>query len=1163
MKSTNPILFSALILAVFVSGFSTVAAERKKIVLVAGLKSHGPEGNRIHDYPWTVRLLKTMLEKSAIRDQVNVETFLNGWPNNSTALEDADTIMVISDGRDGDIGREAPHLATQERVQQIDRLMKRGCGIITFHFSTFAPDRLANSVLDWYGGYFDWETDGKREWYSKIETLEASVTPASPSHSVLNGVEPFEMREEFYYDIRFQPNDSRWTPIWRVSALQATKANGNAVAWAVERTDGGRGFATTCGHFYDNWKHADFLKTILNAIAWTAHIPVPENGIESVFINRDAIAAHLQEPGLAEAKSAAADETVYANEPYWYKPGHPLNPADAGNIETLPGFKAERVLTVPREFGSWTALAVDDQGRLITAAQHLAGLYRVIPAPIGDLSAETKVEKLTGAALKMGWSHGLLYAFDSLYVTVTEGNDETETGVYRLRDTNDDDQFDESQLLVELDAAGEHGAHNIVVGPDENSLYIICGNGAKLPGIVDSRRPVETEGIDHLMPDGFGESRYTPGGWVCRFNPDGSDWTLIAAGLRNSYDLAFNLRGDLFTFDSDMEWDLGAPWYRPTRICHLVSGAEFGWRGDAAKWPEYFEDSVAPVVNIGPSSPTGVAFGYGADFPEEYQTALFACDWTFATIHAVHLEPNGASYRAKVEEFVGGHGLPVTDLVIGKDGAMYFIVGGRKLGSALYRVQYTGEKPTDPISSGKELADATQQGRALRYDLESFHGRKDETAIETAWPHLGHPDRAIRFAARVAIETQPVDWWKEKALNEYNTDIQINALLALARQGAETTQPDVIARLNQIQFGVLSIQQKLRVLRAYELALARGSDAMNGRSEVVKQKLRPDFPDENILINRELSRLLCYLGDTSVISPLLNLMKADSGERPKLGSSDFTRNQKYGAAVRDMLESAPLVDRMHHAQMLLWIEEGWTLEQRRQYFELIADALVNSKGGHQYRGLWNRIRESALGQIPENQREGFEAIEVLSKVPLLSAEMAVPKGPGREWTMEEALEMVEDGLKNRDFVIGRQMFSAAGCVVCHQVSSEGGAIGPDLSTLGQRFTVRDILDSIINPSKAISDQYRITIIETSDGNSVSGRIISHDSNTTHIATDLMRPSRSVAFPNTSIRARTAVPVSTMPSGLINLLNQDELLNLLAFLISGGSEDHIFFAARDR
>ena len=116
---------------------------RKNIVLIAGLKSHGPEGNGIHDYAWSARLIETMLENSNIRDQVNVSLHLNGWPSDPRFLQQADTIMIISDGRDGGNGREAPHLATAQRVRQVDALMKKGCGLVTFHFSTFAPDKYA------------------------------------------------------------------------------------------------------------------------------------------------------------------------------------------------------------------------------------------------------------------------------------------------------------------------------------------------------------------------------------------------------------------------------------------------------------------------------------------------------------------------------------------------------------------------------------------------------------------------------------------------------------------------------------------------------------------------------------------------------------------------------------------------------------------------------------------------------------------------------------------------------------------------------------------------------------------------------------------------------------------------------------------------------------
>src|SRR4051812_40173371 len=102
------------ILAGILLALPSMAAEPdhpvKKVVLIAGPKSHGPVGNGIHDYGWSVQLLKVMLDNSNVKDRVKVEVHLDGWPRDPRTLEDADTIMIISDGRDGDQYQEAPHL---------------------------------------------------------------------------------------------------------------------------------------------------------------------------------------------------------------------------------------------------------------------------------------------------------------------------------------------------------------------------------------------------------------------------------------------------------------------------------------------------------------------------------------------------------------------------------------------------------------------------------------------------------------------------------------------------------------------------------------------------------------------------------------------------------------------------------------------------------------------------------------------------------------------------------------------------------------------------------------------------------------------------------------------------------------------------------------------
>ncbi|MGL4555154.1 MAG: ThuA domain-containing protein [Gemmataceae bacterium] len=256
----------------------------KKIVLIAGKKSHGPEGNGVHDYGWSVRLIRAMLARSNAAQAVRVEAHLGGWPRDPE-LADADAVLVVSDGRDGTRYEEAPHLATPERVRAFDRLMRRGCGLMTFHFSTFAPERHRAEVLRWNGGYFQWEQGGKRAWYSAIRTLEADVA-VDPAHPVARGVKPFRLREEFYYNLRMSADAAA---VASVADLKGRAPDGNVVAWALQR-DAGRGFGTTCGHFYDNWQNPMFRKLMLNGLVWSAGAEVPAGGVEAAFLTHDEIA---------------------------------------------------------------------------------------------------------------------------------------------------------------------------------------------------------------------------------------------------------------------------------------------------------------------------------------------------------------------------------------------------------------------------------------------------------------------------------------------------------------------------------------------------------------------------------------------------------------------------------------------------------------------------------------------------------------------------------------------------------------------------------------------------------------------------------------------------------------------------------------------------------
>jgi type 1 glutamine amidotransferase len=297
MNTTRSLHLFALATLLTISGMPPAAADAptatRKIVLIAGKKSHGPEGNRIHDYPWSVKLLKVLFEQSNIRQQVRVETHFDGWPKDERTLADADTVVVLSDGRDGDKFEEAPHFSSEARTAAIERQITRGCGFVTFHFSTFASEANHSQILHWSGGYFQWETEGQRKWYSAIKVLDADLVLPTESHPAVRGVSPFRLKEEFYYNLRFDPSDARLVPILAVPALPGREPDGRWVAWARERADGGRGFGTSCGHFYDNWKNDAFRKLMLNAIAWSAQVEVPAGGVDSPYLEHDAITAAL------------------------------------------------------------------------------------------------------------------------------------------------------------------------------------------------------------------------------------------------------------------------------------------------------------------------------------------------------------------------------------------------------------------------------------------------------------------------------------------------------------------------------------------------------------------------------------------------------------------------------------------------------------------------------------------------------------------------------------------------------------------------------------------------------------------------------------------------------------------------------------------------------
>lgn len=800
------------------------------------------------------------------------------------------------------------------------------------------------------------------------------------------------------------------------------------------------------------------------------------------------------------------------------------------DVRIAKGFKLDLMYSVPKETqGSWVALCTDPKGRLIAADQN-GKLYRMTPpAPgrKGSIEPEAIGVDLAGA-------HGLLYAFGSLYAMVNERGTH---GLYRVRDTDGDDRYDEVKLLREIRGGGEHGMHSIVLAPDGKSLYVVCGNSTELTKVDSSRVPLNW-GEDNLacrIPTGFMDNSLAPQGWIARTDPDGKEWELIAAGMRNPFDIAFNHEGELFTYDADMEWDIGEPWYRPTRVNHVISGAEFGFRNGSGKWPSYSIDSFGAVVDIGPGSPTGITFGYGARFPEKYRDALFISDWSFGKLRAVHLRPEGASYTALVEDFLSGQPLPVTDVIINPhDGAMYLTVGGRGAQSALYRVTYVGGEIATSISPDPRAADR----RALRHSLEAYHGRRDKAAVEAVWPYLGDQDRAIRYAARVAIEWQDPAEWSEKALHESDPRKAIAALVALARVSGKDEPhrkptdpaPDravrrrILTALDAIDWSRLERADRADLLRAYSLTFLRLDRPDDDECRKLAAKFDPLFPSRAVEVDYLLAEILSYLQAPTAATKVMKALR----------------------------ESTTQEAQIQYALVLRGLKAGWTRELREEYFRWFATTATAFRGGNTFAGSLRTIKNQAIATLSEDERAALKPIldaQPAGKSPrdLLAARKSI-----REWTLAELTPVVERGLRERrDLDRGRRLYGTAACAVCHRFGQEGGGVGPDLTAVAGRFNVRDLLEAIVEPSKVISDQYGAVSIAKKDGQVVTGRVGNLFGDSLSVIEDMFDPGHSTNVRRADIEEIQPSKVSPMPAGLLNSLTEEEILDLVAYLLARG------------
>ena len=277
-------------------GVSRAADSDKKIVLVAGRPSHGPGD---HEFNAGILLLTKCLKEMGDVDPIVVK---GGWPEDESVFNGAASIVFFMDGGGGH------PMIQKDRIDRVLKpLMDKGVGLVCMHYAVEVPKgKPGDAFSEWIGGYYETGFSTNPHWVADVKSL--------PDHPITRGVKPFAVRDEWYFNIRFRPEMKGVTPILvakpdddtrkGVSAsprgpyahIVEVKGRDEVLAWAVERSDGGRGFGFTGGHAHKNWGDPNFRKLVLNAILWTAKVEVPSTGAQSE-VSAEELAKNLDPKG--------------------------------------------------------------------------------------------------------------------------------------------------------------------------------------------------------------------------------------------------------------------------------------------------------------------------------------------------------------------------------------------------------------------------------------------------------------------------------------------------------------------------------------------------------------------------------------------------------------------------------------------------------------------------------------------------------------------------------------------------------------------------------------------------------------------------------------------------------------------------------------------------
>jgi putative heme-binding domain-containing protein len=418
---------------------------------------------------------------------------------------------------------------------------------------------------------------------------------------------------------------------------------------------------------------------------------------------------------------------------------------------------------------------------------------------------------------------------------------------------------------------------------------------------------------------------------------------------------------------------------------------------------------------------------------------------------------------------------------------------------------------------------------------------------------LGSPDRFVRFAGRLALQRTARSAWRDRVLAEPHLVRSLEGMVAYT-----FTAPDVgdLAPLLDRQLALmarsdLTVDLQIRLLRAFQLAAiearrlttngAEGTAAprhagVADRVARVHDLLVARFPAQDERLSRELAAVLAFCGQPA-------------GTRKILAA--FPRGDANPAL------------QIHYLYVLRGATDGWTAEEKATLLDVYARA-ATWRGGASFPGFINLLFEGTIAGFTDAEKQVAYA-KVPQFAPLTEAELAAAAaGAAQRRRNAQPAIARSRGIRalSRDEIFDEQIFTplrtppspARGrplyeqaCAQCHRFGAIGQDFGPDLSTLAARFKKRDVVEAILWPSRAVSDQYQSVEVATTDGQALFGLVSREDAQ--KLAIQMTPAERPVEIAKARVASRTPSPVSLMPEGLVDDLSQQQFADLLAFLLA--------------